>query len=101
VTGCSKSGRNDTIFLKARAGLYDGIVTMYHDQGQIAVKLTGFERGVTVQGRLPVPTTTPAHGTAFDIAGRNRANEEAIVRAFTIACHMSTSAPAAARDSGT
>ncbi len=78
----------DTIFLKARAGLYEAIVTMYHDQGQIAMKLMGFERGVTVQGGLPVPITTPAHGTAFDIAGQNKANVEATAQAFLIACRM-------------
>ena len=81
----------DTIFLKARAGLYDGIVTMYHDQGQIAIKLMGFEKGVTVQGGLPVPITTPAHGTAYDIAGQNKANVEATVQAFLIACRMGAS----------
>ena len=81
----------DTIFLKARAGLYDGILTMYHDQGQIAMKLMGFERGVTVQGGLPVPITTPAHGTAFDIAGQNKANVEAMTRAFAIACRLGAS----------
>lgn len=80
----------DTIFLKARAGLYEAIVTMYHDQGQIAMKLMGFERGVTVQGGLPVPITTPAHGTAFDIAGQNKANVEATAQAFLIACRMAT-----------
>jgi 4-hydroxythreonine-4-phosphate dehydrogenase len=81
----------DTIFLKARDGQYDGIVTMYHDQGQIAVKLLGFERGVTIQGGLPIPITTPAHGTAFDIAGQNKANVEATVQAFLIACRMGAS----------
>ena len=85
----------DTIFLRARAGLYDGILTMYHDQGQIAVKLMGFERGVTVQGGLPVPITTPAHGTAFDIAGQNKASVEALTRAFAIACRMGASHRAA------
>lgn len=85
----------DTIFLKARTGLYDGVLTMYHDQGQIAVKLMGFERGVTVQGGLPVPISTPAHGTAFDIAGQNKANVEAMTRAFVIACRMGASAAAA------
>jgi 4-hydroxythreonine-4-phosphate dehydrogenase len=78
----------DTIFLKARDGQYDGIVTMYHDQGQIAVKLLGFERGVTIHGGLPIPITTPAHGTAFDISGQNKANVEATVQAFLIACRM-------------
>jgi 4-hydroxythreonine-4-phosphate dehydrogenase len=84
----------DTIFLKARAGDYDAIVTMYHDQGQIAIKLMGFERGVTVQGGLPIPITTPAHGTAFDIAGQGRANVEATIQAFRIACRMGASARA-------
>nr|WP_067288835.1 4-hydroxythreonine-4-phosphate dehydrogenase PdxA [Marinobacterium profundum] len=78
----------DTIFLKARDGEYDAIVTMYHDQGQIAIKLLGFEKGVTVQGGLPVPITTPAHGTAYDIAGLNKANVTATEQAFFIACRM-------------
>jgi 4-hydroxythreonine-4-phosphate dehydrogenase len=78
----------DTIFIKARDGEYDGVVTMYHDQGQIALKLMGFERGVTIEGGLPIPITTPAHGTAFDIAGQNKANVEATVQAFRVACRM-------------
>ena len=78
----------DTIFLKARDGALDGIVTMYHDQGQVAVKLLGFERGVTVQGGLPIPITTPAHGTAFDITGQGKANAEAMTQAFLLAAKM-------------
>jgi 4-hydroxythreonine-4-phosphate dehydrogenase len=78
----------DTIFLKARDGQLDSIVTMYHDQGQVAVKLLGFERGVTVQGGLPVPITTPAHGTAFDITGQGKANAEAMTQAFLLAAKM-------------
>ena len=78
----------DTIFLKARDGLLDSIVTMYHDQGQVAIKLMGFSRGVTVQGGLPAPITTPAHGTAFDIAGQGKANEEAMTQAFLLAAKM-------------
>lgn len=81
----------DTIFLKARDGELDAIVTMYHDQGQIAIKLMGFSRGVTVQGGLPVPITTPAHGTAYDIAGQGRADVNATANAFAIACRMGTS----------
>jgi 4-hydroxythreonine-4-phosphate dehydrogenase len=80
----------DIIFLRARAGEFDAVITMYHDQGQIAIKLMGFERGVTVQGGLPVPITTPAHGTAFDIVGQNKANAEAAVQAFLIAARMGT-----------
>jgi 4-hydroxythreonine-4-phosphate dehydrogenase len=78
----------DTIFLKAQAGEYQAIVTMYHDQGQIAIKLLGFSRGVTVQGGLPIPITTPAHGTAYDIAGQGKANVDATWQAFLIACRM-------------
>jgi 4-hydroxythreonine-4-phosphate dehydrogenase len=78
----------DTIFLKARDGLLDSIVTMYHDQGQVAVKLLGFERGVTMAGGLPVPITTPAHGTAFDIVGQGKAKDEAMTQAFLLAAKM-------------
>ncbi|MBI2771422.1 MAG: 4-hydroxythreonine-4-phosphate dehydrogenase PdxA [Burkholderiales bacterium] len=78
----------DTIFLKARDGEYQAIVTMYHDQGQIAIKLMGFSKGVTVQGGLPVPITTPAHGTAYDIAGKGVADVNATYNAFRIAARM-------------
>jgi 4-hydroxythreonine-4-phosphate dehydrogenase len=82
----------DTIFLKARDGdpstRLQAIVTMYHDQGQIAIKLMGFSKGVTVQGGLPVPITTPAHGTAYDIAGQGKADVNAILNAFRIAARM-------------
>jgi 4-hydroxythreonine-4-phosphate dehydrogenase len=78
----------DTIFLKAQAGDYQAIVTMYHDQGQIAIKLLGFSRGVTVQGGLPIPITTPAHGTAYDIAGLGKGNVEATWQALRIASRM-------------
>ena len=81
----------DTIFLKARAGEYQAVVTMYHDQGQIAIKLMGFSQGVTVQGGLPVPITTPAHGTAYDIAGKGVANVDATRNAFNIAASMGRS----------
>jgi 4-hydroxy-L-threonine phosphate dehydrogenase PdxA len=81
----------DTAFVRAikKDGTgYDGVVTMYHDQGQIAMKLMGFERGVTVQGGLPIPITTPAHGTAYDIAGKGLANPQAMKNAFELACKM-------------
>jgi 4-hydroxythreonine-4-phosphate dehydrogenase len=79
---------SDTVFLKAVAGEIDGIVTMYHDQGQIALKLLGFDRGVTVQGGMPFPVTTPAHGTAFDIARLGKADVGATLAAFQLACDM-------------
>ena len=81
----------DTAFVRAirKDGQgYDGVVTMYHDQGQIAMKLMGFERGVTVQGGLPIPITTPAHGTAYDIAGKGVANPQAMKNAFNLAVRM-------------
>jgi len=80
----------DTAFVRAirKEGGYDGVVTMYHDQGQIAMKLMGFEKGVTVHGGLPIPITTPAHGTAYDIAGQNVANPQAMFNAFDLACRM-------------
>ncbi len=79
---------SDTVFLKAIAKEIDAVVTMYHDQGQIALKLLGFSRGVTVQGGIPFPVTTPAHGTAFDIAGQGKANLGATRAAFDLACKM-------------
>lgn len=86
----------DTVFLRARDGKFDAVLTMYHDQGQIAIKLMGFDRGVTVLGGLPVPICTPAHGTAYDIAGQGIANLEATRRAFQLACKMGASRRAAA-----
>ena len=87
----------DTIFVRARKGACDAIVSMYHDQGQIAMKLMGFERGVTVQGGLPIPITTPAHGTAFDIAGQGKANPQGLYQAFRIACRMGANTSAGRR----
>ena len=78
----------DTLFIAARRGDFDGVVTMYHDQGQIATKLLGFERGVTLHAGLPVPIATPAHGTAFDIAGLGRAHVGPIQTAFGIAARI-------------
>ncbi len=79
---------SDTVFLKAQRGEVDAVVTMYHDQGQIAIKLMGFDRGVTVAGGLPIPVATPAHGTAFDIAGQNKANVGATLQAFNLVVRM-------------
>jgi 4-hydroxythreonine-4-phosphate dehydrogenase len=80
----------DTIFLRARKGEFQGIVIMYHDQGQIATKLLGFDQGVTIQGGLSVVTTTPAHGTAFDIAGKGVANPSAFQEAVRVAARMAS-----------
>lgn len=79
---------SDTVYLRARDGKFDAVLTMFHDQGQIAIKLMGFDKGVTVLGGLPIPICTPAHGTAYDIAGQGIANPEATRQAFKIACRM-------------
>ena len=80
----------DTMFVRAirQQGGFDGVVTMYHDQGQIAMKLLGFEQGVTVHGGLPMPITTPAHGTAYDIVGKGIANPQAMRNAFDLAVRL-------------
>ena len=75
----------DTVFVRARRGEFDGVLTMYHDQGQIAMKLLGFDRGVTLAGGLPFPVCTPAHGTAFDLVGTGRADLGALAAAFDLA----------------
>jgi 4-hydroxythreonine-4-phosphate dehydrogenase len=83
----------DTVFVAARRGDYDAVVSMYHDQGQIAMKLMGFDRGVTLHGGLPVPVATCASGTAFDIVGRNVANAEGLQAAFDLAVRIAASPP--------
>jgi 4-hydroxythreonine-4-phosphate dehydrogenase len=76
---------SDTVYLRARDGAFDSVVTMYHDQGQIAIKLLGFSRGVTLLGGLPMPVTTPAQGTAYDIAGKGVATPDALKNAYALA----------------
>ena len=89
----------DTVFVKLRAGQYDAVVAMYHDQGHIPVKLLGFsvdERtgkweslsGVNVTLGLPLVRTSVDHGTAFDIAGRGIANEKSLIEAVDFALRL-------------
>jgi 4-hydroxythreonine-4-phosphate dehydrogenase len=78
----------DTVFVRAQRGQFDAVLTMYHDQGQIAMKLMGFDRGVTVLGGFPFPICTPAHGTAYDIAGKGVANIGATRAALLLAVQM-------------
>ena len=82
----------DTIFLTALRDGYHAVLTMYHDQGQIAMKLIGFDRGVTMLGGLPFPVCTPAHGTAYDIAGKGVASPLASEEAVLLAARMATAA---------
>jgi 4-hydroxythreonine-4-phosphate dehydrogenase len=84
----------DTVFVRAKAGQFDAVLTMYHDQGQIAMKLMGFDRGVTLLGGYPFPICTPAHGTAYDIAGKGVANVGAARAALLLAVRMANRPPA-------
>jgi 4-hydroxythreonine-4-phosphate dehydrogenase len=78
----------DTVFLKAFDGRFDGVLSMYHDQGQIATKMKGFNRGVTVTAGLKTVFTTPAHGTAFDIVGKGIATTGALEQAVRLAARL-------------
>jgi 4-hydroxythreonine-4-phosphate dehydrogenase len=79
----------DTIFLAARDGKFDAVVAMYHDQGLIPVKLLAFDQAVNVTLGLPIVRTSPDHGTAFDIVGRNRANPGSMRAAIDLAIDLS------------
>ncbi len=78
----------DTLFYHAAQGEYDGVVAMYHDQGLIPVKMAAFDRAVNVTLGLPIIRTSPGHGTAFDIAGKNIANPSAMKEAIRTAVQM-------------
>jgi len=87
---CTGPISSDVIFIKATRGEFDGVVMMYHDQGQIATKLLGFNKGVTVTAGLKTVFTTPAHGTAYDIVGQGRADPGALEHAFRIAAKIAS-----------
>ena len=109
VAGCAADGMDvvgpipgDTVFVKLRAGQYDAVVAMYHDQGHIPVKLLGFEvdsatgrwkslSGVNITLGLPIIRTSVDHGTAFDIAGKGIANELSLVEAIEYAERLAAS----------
>ena len=78
----------DTLFLRAVQGEFDGVVAMYHDQGMIPVKMLDFKQAVNVTIGIPIIRTSPAHGTAFDIAGRNAADSSSMKAAITTAIRM-------------
>jgi 4-hydroxythreonine-4-phosphate dehydrogenase len=85
---CSGPYPADTVYLRAFAGEFDSVVAMYHDQGQIATKLKGFNRGVTVTAGLKTVFTTPSHGTAFDIVGKGIAKTGALESAIRLAAQL-------------
>lgn len=80
----------DTVFMRARAGRdrageFDAVIAMYHDQGLIPVKYLGMDKGVNVTLGLPLVRTSPDHGTAFDIAGTGRADAASLIEAIRVA----------------
>ncbi len=85
---------SDTMYLRVFGGEFDGAVAMYHDQGQIATKLKGFSRGVTVTGGLSTVLTTPSHGTAYDIVGKGVATAGALENAIRLAARLAAPANA-------
>jgi 4-hydroxythreonine-4-phosphate dehydrogenase len=80
----------DTLFTPRRRTRYDGIVVMYHDQGLIPVKMLAFDTAVNVTLGLPVIRTSVDHGTAFDIAGANRADPGSMKEAIRLACQLAS-----------
>lgn len=79
---------SDIVFYKGFNGEFDGVVTMYHDQGQIALKLKGFERGITIAGGFDIPIVTCGHGTAYDIAGKGIVKTGAFENAVKMCARM-------------
>jgi 4-hydroxythreonine-4-phosphate dehydrogenase len=106
IARCNEAGMRvsgpvpgDTVFVKLRAGQFDAVVAMYHDQGHIPVKLLGFEvdpatgrwealSGVNITLGLPIIRTSVDHGTAFDIAGKGIANEKSLIEAIDYAVRL-------------
>ncbi len=78
----------DAIFREAAMGGYDAVLAMYHDQGLIPLKLLDFDSAVNVTLGLPVPRTSPDHGTAFSLAGKNRADPSSMMAAIRLACEL-------------
>jgi len=78
----------DTVFSPAIRRRFDVIVAMYHDQGLIPIKMSGFGRAVNITLGLPIIRTSPDHGTATDIAGRGQADPESMIRAIRMAARL-------------
>ena len=78
----------DAIFRAAAQGHHHAVLAMYHDQGLIPLKLLDFDTAVNVTLGLPKPRTSPDHGTAFSIAGKNLANPSSMIAAIRLACEL-------------
>ncbi len=80
----------DSVFNQAIDGMYDVVVVMYHDQGHIPIKVHGFEESVSVNLGIPFIRTSVDHGTAFDIAGQNKAQSTSMVEAIKLGVALAT-----------
>jgi 4-hydroxythreonine-4-phosphate dehydrogenase len=78
----------DAVFRDAARGAFDAVIAMYHDQGLIPLKLLDFDNAVNVTLGLPKPRTSPDHGTAFGIAGKNLADPSSMIAAIRLACEL-------------
>ena len=85
----------DTVFLRAAEGEFDAVIACYHDQGLIPVKLLAFGKAVNVTLGLPIIRTSVDHGTAFDIAGEDRADPSSMITAVHLAAQLATARGAA------
>ena len=78
----------DSVFYRAVAGEFDAVLALYHDQGHIAIKMHNFAQSITATMGIPFLRTSVDHGTAFDIAGKNRADAEGLGCALEQAVEM-------------
>jgi len=78
----------DAVYLQAAGGRFDAVISLYHDQGMIPIKLLAGRRAVNVTLGLPVIRTSVDHGTAFDIAGKGIADERSLIEAIKVAAAM-------------
>jgi 4-hydroxythreonine-4-phosphate dehydrogenase len=95
VNECQSSGMDvvgpypaDSIFYRAIAGEFDAVLALYHDQGHIAIKVHNFEDSITATMGIPFTRTSVDHGTAFDIAGQNKADAKGLSEALEAAINM-------------
>ena len=77
-----------TFFGSSEFNKFDGVLALYHDQGLIPFKLMSFTEGVNYTAGLPYVRTSPAHGTAYDIAGKDKASEQSFRSAVRLACDI-------------
>jgi 4-hydroxythreonine-4-phosphate dehydrogenase len=78
----------DAFFGKQRHKQFDGVLAMYHDQGLVALKLLSFGTAVNMSAGLKIVRTSPDHGTAYDIAGKNKAESSSIIEATLLAVQI-------------